>query len=230
MAIKTVSQRKLNSIVAGHLKALESIKPLSPKEKASRVTAYLNNVSLGNGKYRINGTTYQVEGTTREARKAGYKEIEAMFPDLKRVKKGKNIVYVNQQTGEVLSRRQALNLYTQATSGEKYQTRYSRRRAQKVNLWTFPFSGFTTIEIKRSRKKENRLMGEFWNVVKQVQNENSSTALDEFCKKNKGKAIVEDQVTQLKINLCDVTFDDILNAQGNGVLPVGSEKPYVMNV
>ena len=54
----------------------------------------------------------------------GYKEIEGMFPNLKHVQEGKNIIYVNQQTGKVLSRREALNLYTK---GKVSNTSFSQK-------------------------------------------------------------------------------------------------------
>ena len=96
----------------------------------------------------------------------------------------------------------------------------------KTAVWLFPFLGFNKIEIEESREEEFQLLKQFWKAIKEVEYKNEATLLDNFCKNYKGKAIVEDQVTHEKINLCDVSFDDICMVMENCPLPRYTENSY----
>ena len=70
-------------------------------------------------------------------------------------------------------------------------------------------------------------MGEWENAVKQTLETNSPIPLQEFCKKHRNKAVIVDAITNTKVNLCDVTFEDIIMADQEGLLTVGNRSPYV---
>lgn len=230
-AIEEVSQRKLNEIVrqSYNKSAWESVlkRGISPKDEAKAISSFLSNAQVDNNLYEFNGQTYRLIKPERSPNNTSYKDIETMFPELKRVKRGKNEVFINRNTGETLSRRQALNLYSEATKGEKYQAKYSREKKQRVNVWAFPFLGHETVAIPRTQKRKNSLMGEWENVVKQVVKRNSPIPLQEFCKKHRGKAVIVDAITNERINLCDVTFEAIITASQEGLLTIGNHTPYV---
>lgn len=230
-AIEEVSQRKLNQIVrqSYNKSAWESVtkRDLSPKDEAKAISNFLSKAQIGDNLYEFNGQTYRLIKHQRSPNNISYKDIEGMFPELKRVQRGKNEVFINSNTGQTMSRRQALNLYNEATKGEKYQTKYSRQKRQPTNIWDFPFLGFETLAIRRTQKRKNSLMGEWENAVKQTLETNSPIPLQEFCKKHRNKAVIVDAITNTKVNLCDVTFEDIIMADQEGLLTVGNRSPYV---
>lgn len=229
-----VSQRKLNNLVkeAYSQSAWETFLKRQPTEKEQKeaITKFLNRARINDDTYEFNGVKYQVRPQDKTGRHISYKDIEREFPELQRVKRGKNEVYLNRETGKEMSRRQALNLYTQEVYGEKYQTEYSRKAQQRVNRWQFGLNGLEFISIPITRKKQNAIMGEWSNVVKQVIKENSSTPLKEFSKKHKGKVIITDVVTNTQIDLTKITFSDIIEAKNDGLLPSGNETPYTRNI
>ena len=227
-----ISQRKLNDLVrqAYNQTAWETVQRRAPTkyQEDKAIKAFLANTRQGNDTYRFNGVDYQVwtqptKAPTKTKPRISYKDIERAFPEYTRVKRGKNIVYIDKTTGKEISRRQAEKRYSEEVRGEKYQEEYSKRTSRRANQWHFGLRGLDTVSIPLTRKKQNSYMGEFMNIIKDVINKNSARGLAEFKKKHHGKAIITDVATETEINLCDITYDEIVESFENGsfILPNG---------
>jgi len=181
--IRYVSQRKFNQLAKASYGRFISHgnfpnqKPLSLKEYRK---------TFEDDGILVNNIRYFPKPTTPPPRNASYTQIEGMFPYVKRVRHEKDYAYLDTRTGNIISKRQSLNLYTQATTGELYETRYSKRKKESYNEYPFSFMGFGTIRIRRTRKREISVMGSSYNAVANVIATISYEPMQRFFVKHKG--------------------------------------------